>query len=168
MIYSLMYCGDTLGYRVETHKGVFDVGIDLLDGFDVVSYKTLELIKCSDGSFKTLDEIDTNYTVHEVNSSGAELNAVKFIIETQYYVNIKTCISLTSTVSLYSDLNKRFCLEDTKKFIGNKLDNILIFFGTRRTGKTVLMFHTIDYLLSIGVKSSDIIYMDLEEDVPTH
>ena len=61
-------------------------------------------------------------------------------------------------------MKRRFLFETLKRNLGKRQIDVVI--GLRRVGKTVLLHHLIDYLLSSGVKPKEIFYFsfDLERE----
>jgi predicted AAA+ superfamily ATPase len=60
----------------------------------------------------------------------------------------------------FADMKRRDNFNEIAKYINSK--QIIVITGLRRTGKTVLMYHLIDYLFKNDVKAENIVYFNFD------
>ena len=140
--------GETISYRLETNYGTFDVVKDVFKN-DIIEVDGI------------IDVTNSNRT--NVYSRGI----IEFVRQKvgldKPYADFLCGMELEKACIEYNTFNKRHLVQDVLKYLNTKV-KITVLYGTRRTGKTVMMFHTISELLKKGVPTHQIMYMNLYND----
>lgn len=161
-----------IGYRLKTDIGVFDMPIQLepVGGFNNIAGQ-IEVRKDSFGDYASAEEYGLskdkkipnlganeylkNLVTQHIGGSGAKLGFRVFLGD-----------RLVKETSRYSGLGTRDCFEDLSTWLrdADATPNTMILFGMRRTGKTVLLYQSMQMLLDEGVQANEVAYFTLRRD----
>ena len=84
-------------------------------------------------------------------------------------LNIITGEDLKLLVQPSKDFTPRIIFKDLINYIEDtNIKKLLELYGLRRTGKTILMLQSIDYILNSGVSSNDIVYIECTNNCSTY
>lgn len=142
--------GVKLGYRFQV---LGDSYIDVVTCKEYPNQGTLVMHKHKDDRWRTKDEA---CDVLEFDDLGATY--VQYMDE--YKITLLTGEVLPTRLLPFWEFNKRYVFKRLEGFVNEPKSKSCLIIGTRRTGKTVLMYHTIHYLIqSKGVHPSQIAYI---------
>ena len=98
--------------------------------------------------FKDVDNLKKEISKRKELESKLKLASNKNTnIDTNYKTIVRRGEQLKEQISIAKDYRKRFCFKDIYEFINDKNTNkVLILYGLRRTGKTILIYQTINEL----------------------
>lgn len=155
-IYRLICNDEQVGYRLVTELGTFDTCLESLEEYIVrlSITKDIEVFE-KDGNYLSEYEIEHSISYKEVGKyTYALFILLNLIGKKQLPLNIDIGYTLLERTTRVSNYNKRFCFSMVQEFLDSQIGemcNVLSIFGLRRTGKTVLILHVIQYLLNRGV-----------------
>lgn len=66
----------------------------------------------------------------------------------------------------YGQMKRRLYFERFKPLFKKNINRAIVLMGPRRVGKTVMLFHSIDYLINIGIDRKKILFVSVEN--PTY
>ena len=161
-----------IGYRLKTDIGAFDMPIQLepVGGFNNIAGQ-IEVRKDSFGDYASAEEYGLskdkkipnlgaseylkNLVTQHIGGSGVKLGFRVFLGD-----------RLVKETSRYSGLGTRDCFEDLSTWLrdADATPNTMILFGMRRTGKTVLLYQSMQMLLDEGVQANEVAYFTLRRD----
>lgn len=171
-IYSLIDdTGRKWGYRLKTDIGVFDMPIQFepTGGFNNISGQ-IDLRKDSFGDYASAEEFDLSRD-KKIPSLGWNVclknlvtNHIGYNVDLGFRVFLGD--KLTKEISKCSGLGTRDCFKDLSAWLrdADATPNTMILFGVRRTGKTVLLYQSMQMLQDAGVPASDMAYFTLRRD----
>lgn len=171
-IYSLIDdTGRMWGYRLKTDIGVFDMPLQFepAGGFNKISGQ-IDLRKDSFGDYASAEEYDLSRD-KKIPSLGWNI-CLKNLVTNHIGYNVDLGFraflgdKLTKEVSKCSELGTRDCFKDLSAWLRDvdATPNTMILFGVRRTGKTVLLYQSMQMLQDAGVPASDIAYFTLRRN----
>lgn len=171
-IYSLIDdTGRMWGYRLKTDIGVFDMPLQFepAGGFSKISGQ-IDLRKDSFGDYASAEEYDLSRD-KKIPSLGWNI-CLKNLVTNHIGYNVDLGFraflgdKLTKEVSKCSELGTRDCFKDLSAWLrdADATPNTMILFGVRRTGKTVLLYQSVQMLQDAGVPASDIAYFTLRRN----
>lgn len=171
-IYSLIDdTGRKWGYRLKTDIGVFDMPIQFepAGGFNKISGQ-IDLRKDSFGDYASTEEYDLSRD-KKIPSLGWNIclknlvtNHIGYNVDLGFYAFLGD--KLTKEISKCSELGTRDCFKDLSVWLrdADATPNTLVLFGVRRTGKTVLLYQSMQMLQDAGVPASAMAYFTLRRD----
>lgn len=171
-IYSLIDdTGRMWGYRLKTDIGVFDMPLQFepAGGFSKISGQ-IDLRKDSFGDYASAEEFDLSRD-KKIPSLGWNVclknlvtNHIGYNVDLGFRVFLGD--KLTKEISKCSGLGTRDCFKDLSAWLrdADATPNTMILFGVRRTGKTVLLYQSMQMLQDAGVPASDMAYFTLRRD----
>lgn len=83
-------------------------------------------------------------------------------------ITIDLGLDLLREITRYSSWRKRYLVDSLHKNITGYPDSFTVLFGTRRTGKTVAMWHEVQNLIYSGVPLNEIAFITLREQGISH